>query len=161
MEVAVPDLVTDLLPGDCLLYKPTGLFGALIRLKTWHAISHVEIYAGQGKSWASRDGLGVDLYPYREEQFAAALRPAQGSFNYQQAEAWAQTKVGTPYGWAQLLLFIGLPIHGSGLFCSEFATQFYRAGGLDPFAGEDAQAVAPFEFLICPLFTHLVPRLRA
>jgi hypothetical protein len=26
-------------PGDCLLYKPSGFFGAVISIKTWHKIA--------------------------------------------------------------------------------------------------------------------------
>ena len=45
-----------LLPGDVMLYRPSGVFGWLIRVKTWHPISHVEVHCGGGQSFASRDG---------------------------------------------------------------------------------------------------------
>jgi hypothetical protein len=33
------------------------------------------------------------------------------------------------------------------MFCSEFLTRFYRKGGLTIFGNEDADAIAPFQFL--------------
>ena len=40
-------------------------------------------------------------------------------------------------------------------FCSELATRVYRAGGLDPFNGEDADAIAPFRFLLSDRFVQV------
>lgn len=147
----------DLLSGDCLLYSPSGAFGWIIKFKTWHAISHVEVYDGLGKSWASRDGKGVNLYPYRDSEFAMALRPTQ-PFDMEKARAWAKTQVGTPYGWGDLLEFVGVTHDFKGIVCSPFATLFYRSGGFDPFDGEDAAKIAPFEFSTTSAFAKLAPR---
>jgi len=65
----------DLRRGDCLLYRPKGFFGWVIATKTWHPVAHVEVYAGNDHSWASRDGLGVNLYPIRMTELAYVLRP--------------------------------------------------------------------------------------
>src|SRR3954468_21970097 len=62
-------------PGDCLLYRPKGFFGWVIALKTWHQVAHVEVYVGNGQSVASRDGIGVGLYPFRNTELCAILRP--------------------------------------------------------------------------------------
>lgn len=62
--------------GDILLYPPRSFFGRLIAIKTWHKIAHVEIYAGDGQSVASRDGIGVNLYPARLDDVKHVLRPA-------------------------------------------------------------------------------------
>ena len=40
-------------------------------------------------------------------------------------------------------------------FRSELATRVYRAGGLDPFNGEDAEAIAPFQFLLSDKFVRV------
>lgn len=141
-------------PGDCLLYTPAGAFGFLITLKTWHAISHVEVYDGEGYAWASRDGLGVARYPHREDHLAGVYRPIP-PFDLAAGRAYAQRMIGTPYGWAELLAFVGISVRGSGVFCSQFATAWYRAAGLDPFPSEDDRRVAPFEFAINPDFRRL------
>lgn len=140
--------------GDCLLYTPSGVFGSLIKLKTWHAISHVEVYGGDGSSWASRDGLGVGRYPLRTDHLAGAWRPLH-PLNLPAAVAYSVRMRGTPYGWPELFTFIGITVRGRGVFCSEFATEWYRAAGMDPFPGEDPQFVAPFEFAINPDFQRV------
>jgi hypothetical protein len=71
-------LLRTLKPGDVLLYKPKGLFGWLIRVKTWHKIAHVECYVGDGLSVASRDGKGVGKYPLRSSELAVVCRPKPG-----------------------------------------------------------------------------------
>lgn len=139
-------------PGDILLYGPTGLFGWLISVKTWHPIAHVELYLGNGRSVASRDGIGVNVYDFREPQLAYILRPTT-SINLNAALVWffqeAQYK---PYGWWDLLNFIGISCNTRGMFCSEFVTLFLRAGGVPIFNEEEARKVAPFEFLTSELF---------
>lgn len=140
----------DLRPGDCLLYKPSSVFGTIIKLKTWHAISHVEIYDGTGWSWASRDGVGVNRYPVRTD-YIGVWRPTP-ALNLVAADLYGHSMIGTPYGWPELLAFVGITVKGKGVFCSEFATLWYRAAGFDPFPGENAIDVAPFEFSINPDF---------
>ncbi len=144
-------------PGDCLLYRPTSLFGRLVALKTWHAVSHVEVYAGSGQSFASRDGQGVDLYPLRLDGLRDVLRPVT-PFDLAQAAAWFAAVRGQKYDWWGLFRFFTI---GRGkpdrMFCSELATRLYRHSGIEPFQpDEDADLVAPFEFLLSPAFVHYV-----
>ncbi len=134
-------------PGDCLLYKPTGFFGAIIAVKTWHAVAHCEVYDGAGTSWASRDGIGVNLYCTRYHELAYVLRPTINIWDYQSANSYARSNIGTPYGWLELLNFVGITHRGAGLFCSEFLTYYYRAAGWNMFPEDDPAQVAPFEFL--------------
>ncbi len=54
---------------------------------------------------------------------------------------------GTPYGWMELLNFVGLPISGNGYFCSQFVADYYRHAGWHMFPEDPCQKVAPFEFL--------------
>lgn len=133
-------------PGDVLLYKPKGIYGLLIRIKTWHPISHVEIYLGNGVSSASRDGLGVNLYPWRLTELAAILRP-KGRFNCAQAKTFTQAHAGTPYGWWDLFNFIGWKVDTKGIVCSPWVTEVLRDNGFPVFNDEPSNLIAPFEFL--------------
>lgn len=133
-------------PGDCLLYKPKGAFGKLIALKTWHSISHVEVYNGNSQSWASRDGKGVNLYPLRETELAYVLRPTV-ALNLLGGRQYATSMIGTPYGWLDLLAFINVSKDSKGIVCSPFATAFYRACGWSIFPTDPVNKVAPFMFL--------------
>lgn len=142
-------------PGDVLLYRPSGKFGWLIAVKTWNRISHVEVAVSAHEAVASRDGLGVGRYPLRTAQLAHVLRPVP-PFDLAAALRWfAREADGQPYGWWDLAQFMGLNVNARGVICSTFATQFLRAGGLDPFNGYDAQKVAPFFFLTSPVFVDV------
>jgi len=154
----------ELQPGDCLLYSPApkSVFGWLIAIKTWHAVSHCEVYIGEGMSVASRDGKGVDSYPVRWDNLSIIMRPkGEYKFNLQAALKWFITEAkGQKYDWVGLLRFSWRSDFVKGgennkQFCSEFATRFYRAGGLDPFNGEDADAVPPYLFSISPVFSRV------
>jgi len=136
----------DLRRGDCLLYRPKGFFGWVIATKTWHPVAHVEVYAGNDHSWASRDGLGVNLYPIRMTELAYVLRPT-APVDLARANRWAQTKIGTRYGWIELLNFVGVSLSLGGMFCSQFEVEYYRQGGWSMFPEDDAARVAPFENL--------------
>lgn len=133
-------------PGDILLYRPAGIFGRLIQVKTWHPISHVEVYDGGKLSLASRDGLGVNRYDTRVDHLAFVLRP-RVSLDLDKARAYFRTVQGRPYGWIDLLNFYGLPLRSNGMFCSEFATLYLRAAGWNIFPEDDADRVSPFQFL--------------
>lgn len=141
-------------PGDCLLYRPSGIFGWVIRLKTWHRISHVEVYVGNGLSSASRDGIGVNLYPLRTDHLAYVLRP-NFSFDPVKARAFTRLWAGTPYGWLDLLDFTGLiKIDKRGIVCSPWATKVYRLFHRI-FGSETENVIAPFEFLTSDTFTQV------
>jgi len=137
-----------LLPGDVLTYRPTGIFGRIIALKTWHRISHVEVVVSAGEAVASRDGKGVNLYPLRWAQLATVSRPDPARFDLAKAMAYFKTVQGQKYDFFGLLAFFRTKAAATNgkQFCSEFATNFYRAGGLDPFHGERAEVIPPFYF---------------
>jgi len=156
--------MTELKPGDCLLYKPkkSSFFGWLISIKTWHMISHCEVYIGEGLSAASRDGQGVNIYPIRETELVSVYRPKpEYKFVMNKALQWFLLEAkGQKYDWLGLLRFTWGHSYTKGgtnnkQFCSEFLTRFYRAGGLDPFNGEDADAVPPYLFSISPVFEKI------
>jgi hypothetical protein len=142
-------ILRSLKAGDVLLYKPKGLFGWFIRVKTWHAVAHVECYIGDGFSVASRDGIGVGKYPLRTSELVTVCRPIDAVvLNWPRALAWFDRQKGTRYGWIDLLQFAGLNVDADGIVCSPFIARFCRMLGYDPFNGEDPQKVAPFEFAL-------------
>jgi hypothetical protein len=138
---------TALKPGDVLLYRPTGIFGRIIALKTWHRISHVEVAVAPGQALASRDAKGVNDYPLRWAQLACVRRPIV-PFDVDKAFAYFKTVKGQGYDFLGLLAFFRTKRGKTNgkQFCSEFATNYYRAGGLEPFHGEDAAVIPPYYF---------------
>lgn len=144
-----------LLPGDVLLYTGRGLYGRLIQIHTWHRIGHVEVAIGHGQSVASRDGIGVNQYDLRMKDLARVLRP-KVPFDLPAAMRWfEQGAKGQPYGWGDLLQFVGIPVQAPGIVCSPFATLFLRAGGVPIFNTEQAELIAPFEFELSELMTDV------
>jgi hypothetical protein len=186
--VTPPFDVTLLQPGDTLLYRPVGfrwrapfgwMFGRLIAAKTWHNISHVEVYAGNAwwqqkwqpavaglngqrvaqsfngrASFASRDGVGVDVYPLRTTELAYVLRPVvcagnAETFDLRAGLRWFVTVQGQKYDWLGLTRFVkaqGSTKPKDKMFCSAFWLRFMRACGFNPFHTRiDADSIAPGE----------------
>ena len=148
-------LSSDLKPGDILLYRGTGFYSKLIFLKTWHAISHVEVFLGnvnekRNMSTASRDGQGVAIYPLRED-ISYVLRPTL-PFNTDAAIEFALKSTGTPYGWLDLIQFCGIDIDANGIVCSPYATYVQRIAGIPVFRNEKAEKIAPSNFLLSELY---------
>lgn len=144
----------ELRPGDCLLYWGNSLFDWAIAIKTWNKIAHVEVYRGKGENLASRNGIGVSNYPLRISGLAYVLRPGS-PFDLEKANVWFYKVKGQKYDWLGLLCFTLAVRQGSPnkMFCSEFATRLYRAGGFKPFADAyDADLIAPAQFLQSPAF---------
>lgn len=141
-----------------LLYKPSGLIGDLICLKTWSRFSHCEVACADGKSVASRDGIGVGVYPTRYHDLGAVLRPVEW-FDYFTAMGWFFAKAnGQKYAFLSLFAFwfAKWKADPKRMFCSEFATNFYRAGGLHLLHPEwSADQVAPGTFMMLPTLEHL------
>jgi hypothetical protein len=142
-------------PGDAILYFRHDFFDWIIALKTWTKVAHVEIYRGEQTSYASRNGIGVNAYPLRLDGVAAVMRPKQ-PLDLTAAGHWFEAHArGQPYDWMALLCFTLARRRGekSKMFCSEFATRFYRAAGLAPFNPRwPADRVPPSFFLVSPAF---------
>lgn len=147
----------ELQPGDVLLYKPAGVFGRLICLKTWSDYSHVELFVGGAAHpqavWASRDpkrwfpwpsGGGVNFYPFRDAQLALIRRPVH-PLNTEALLDFARSTVGQAYDWTGLLKFFRInDAKQDRMFCSEAATRALRiATGDRLFTNIDADAVSP------------------
>lgn len=135
--------------GDCLLYGPSSLFGWIIAIKTWSRACHVEIYRGEGMSVASRNGIGVNIYPLRTTNLLYVRRPVR-LLDIDNAMNWFfRAAQGQKYDWLGLLSFYLAVKQGSPnrMFCSEFATRWYREAGVELFNPElDADTIAPAQF---------------
>ena len=148
-----------LLPGDALLYAPSSIYGRLIAVKTGHSLSHVEVALGDGRSVASRDGVGTGIYPVRLSQLELVCRPKQQPVDVSRGLAWLKQIGHRPYGWLDLLWFFDYPIPkwmSSGIVCSPFADEFLMACDVDLFnTREEPQRIAPYEFSVTPLVDAL------
>jgi hypothetical protein len=124
-----------LIPADVLLYFSHDLADDVIMEKTGGPVCHVERYLGAGKSWASRNGIGVNEYPLRLDGLVCVRRPPAGALDLAKGIPWLQTVKGWPYDWEGLLTSTGLVDHGheGQMFCSEFSLAFDRACGYEPF----------------------------
>ncbi len=137
----------DLCVGDILLYNTQDIVDKIIDLKTAGDVAHVEIYVGDGWSVASRNGVGVNLYPSRLNDIRK-VRRLQVPFELSNAMLWFNNGIkGLPYGFTGLLEFENIDWPGKGLFCSQFATMFLAAGGAPMFADDfHPVKVCPFDF---------------
>jgi hypothetical protein len=142
-------------PGDAILYFSHDFGSWLIAIKTWTKVAHVEIYRGNRISYSSRLESGVNAYPLRLDGVAAVMRPKQ-PLDLLAADAWFEANArGHPYDWLGLLCFTLARREGEKheYFCSELATHYYRAAGLEPFNPRwPAVRVPPSFFLVSPVF---------
>lgn len=130
-------------PGDTIVYRPSNWIGRLIALKTWHNWSHVEMIVNDHKAIGARME-GVNYYPINLAHAGMVIQPPP-SFNLQAALDWFDDKAcGQAYDLFGLFRFFtwGKPSLDKQ-FCSELLTRAYRAGGVDIFAGQDADLVPP------------------
>lgn len=141
-------------PGDVLLYETKGFNGWVMRARLASNVTHTECYLGDGRSAASRDGIGVDTFPTRHEGLLVILRPVV-PFRIDLAAAWHETVIGQKYDWLGLLSFAwaGKIASQGKMFCSAHTTRFQRAGGVEPFIPDvDAHKVAPRDFCYSPAY---------
>ncbi|HAM41650.1 MAG TPA: hypothetical protein DCP69_10025 [Candidatus Omnitrophica bacterium] len=149
-------MTPELHPGDLLLFDRRGsVVNWWIRVKTWSDVSHCEVYVGDGWTWASRNGEGVNEYPVDTSGLRRVLRP-DAELDWPAGREWFVTVRGQGYDYLGLLAFYYARWQGREsprMFCSEFATRLYRALGLEPFrADTDADGVAPSSFDYSPRF---------
>lgn len=149
-------------PGDCLLYSAgQSLFSLAISIKTFSTISHCECYAGEGKSVASRDGLGVQEYDLRLNGLKYVLSPPLERFSMVDAMKWFETVRGQGYDWAGLLRFtwrekfVPDKLTKNKQFCSEFLSRFYNKGGWEIFNDVDCDEIVPKDFLLAPFVKRI------
>lgn len=146
---------SELIAGDCLLYKPSGIFGWAIVWKTGGGVSHVEVYKGGGNSYASREGFGTNEYPLRTEQLCRVLR-SRAPLNMVRMGIAFEAMRGQPYDWdgiANTALGGSGDSSPKGNVCSAAATIWYRVAGLHRlFGAEEPEHIAPRDYLIAPEF---------
>lgn len=144
-------------PGDCLLYRNTWSFiGWLIRVKSWSPVNHVEVYIGDGHTISARS-YGSRVYPLQRDGLFEVWRPREMPM-LGDAMAWFMGHAnGQRYDFFGLFRFftIGKQSHDKQ-FCSELATRWYRAAGIEPFTPEtDADLVSPGMFRTSGQFTRI------
>jgi hypothetical protein len=122
----------DLLPGDCLVYKPSNLIGRLIARKTWLPYSHVEVVIDNKVAIGARQE-GVNYWPIRiDDALAVVTRPTDPAFKFADGRLWFDLHAkGQKYDVWGLFRFylLGKP-SADKMFCSEMATGFYRNAGM-------------------------------
>jgi hypothetical protein len=115
----------ELIPGDILLYGDNSLLSWLIRFRTWSDVSHVEVYAGNGRTLAARVH-GVREYPLSVLGLRRVIRPVE-LFHFAAGLQWFEASAcKLPYGYADLARFYLLNVPTKGLICSEFVDLFFR-----------------------------------
>lgn len=151
-----PHFASALEPGDVLLYARKGVFNWLINVKTWSRISHVEVVLSNPSTGvrivSSRNGKGVHVTGPEWRGLALVMRSTMWP-RIDKAMEWydEQGIEGQGYDWLGLLNFAYARKVGRNngkMFCSEFATRFLRKAGLPLFGEEDADTIAPRDFLL-------------
>jgi hypothetical protein len=150
--------------GDVLLYgrKPRDFFGLVTRIVTDSPAVHVEMYRGDGMSYASRNGIGVNSYPVRMEQLIAVLRPISlTTLQLKALDHWfflpykdnpKYGVIGRPYGWLDLLEFAcNTKFRTDGWICSEFVANAFFQMDYHPFSlSFDYGLIDPGDFFKSP-----------
>lgn len=84
--------------------------------------------------------------------------PPRSGFSFEQATAYFESVRGEKYDWKGLLCFT-LAVHQGAkdrLFCSEFATNYYRSGGCMVFSLRvSADTISPGDFLETPVMDEI------
>lgn len=146
-------------PGDCLLYRPETFTDWVVAVKTWCTKAiHCEIYLGNEQTLASRPGLGVAIYKFRESGLSCVRRPNVWLNQVHHLDlAWFySTANGQKYDWLGLLCFTLAVKQGAKdrMFCSEFCVRQYREWGVELFNPEcDADTISPAQFYQCGAMT--------
>jgi hypothetical protein len=144
--------------GDVLLFRRKGVFNWVIEHATNSCVSHCEVYLGDGRTAACRNGVGVDLYPLDVRGLAVVLRP-KTPFDVDRAVAYQRSVLKQRYDWTGLVRAFAQNKWGRNntkQWCSENTTLVQRAAGIEPF-GEwiPADMVAPGAFLMSAAYHHV------
>lgn len=158
----------ELQPGDVLFYKPAGLFGRLITIKTWGDYSHVELYEGSNPEtpiwgsrnpeslWKWREPTGVRFYPFRAHELGLVRRPIT-PVDVAKLHDFTTSTVGQKYDWLGLLKFFRISKGKMDrMFCSEAVTRALRvATSAQLFDNVDADGVSPSMLSWTPELTDI------
>lgn len=143
--------MAEILPGDHLLYKGSGFWSWAIKVKTWSKYSHVELYIGNNKTFTSRDGEGVNIYDFKEDNLVAVYRPTD-PINIEKGLPWMKSVCGQKYDFWGLMRFFTIGKQSTNKqFCSEAVTRADRESDFCPFNKKyDADLVSPGMFASSP-----------
>jgi len=118
----------DLQIGDICLYATKDLVDDIIEWKTGSDVAHVELYMGNNISWASRNVIGVNAYPFRTSGLVKVRRLSK-NFNTTLAKVWFdKTQKGQPYGFGDILANENIVTKFPGEDCSHFVAQALEIG---------------------------------
>ena len=136
--------------GDVLLYRPSGFLGWAIAVKTASRIaSHVEVAVKAGTAVSARQE-GVNYFPTRWSGLSRVLRPNH-PVDMAKGLAWFDAHARFQrYDYAALFRFFTIGKQSlDKQMCSEVCTRLLRAAaiGWTPFGSEDADLIAPRDFL--------------
>lgn len=150
-----PD-ISSIKPGAVLLYNTPGDLIDVIITRTGPA-AHVEFYEGDGQSLASRNGIGVNRYPFREEGLIGILNPKvqDGTLDaYVKAfTAWFETVKSDGYDWRGLEGFVVDSVTQSQghWFCSAFVAKGSTMAGFPLFNVDwSPSLITPSDFFKTP-----------
>lgn len=145
-------------PGDVLLYARKGFFNWVIRHATNAPITHTEVYVGDHKTAASRNGVGVDFYDYDPSGLAVVLRPRR-KFCLWKALEYQRGVLKQGYDWTGLWRAFVQNQWGRNntkQWCSENSTNVQRSGCVEPFTTDvPADMVDPGDFLKSASYTRV------
>lgn len=137
-------------PGDVLLFARKGLFNWVIRVASNSPITHTELYLGNGKTSAARNGKGIDTYDLELDGIAVVLTP-KIHIDMEGVLRGHKSRIGMGYDWKGLVRAFVRNQWGrtnDKAWCSEATTLDLRDGGVEPFVKEiPADMVAPGDFL--------------
>jgi len=141
----------DLRPFDVQIFSGRTLFDTVISVFTFSRADHVEVTLDEETSIASRNGKGADYYTRRDKGLRYVLRP-NIPVDVENAVAWFEENLrGKPYGYFDLLQFVGITVPDPGVICSQTSALVFAAGGAPLFNQKyPAGIITPRDHLITP-----------
>lgn len=157
LEFTLPH-ISELKPGDILLYDRPGFFGKAVKFKTWSDVSHCEVVVSALSSVSAREE-GVNEFAIDLHGLRYVLRPKM-SIDFTEGMKWfnANSK-GQPYHYMGLFSFYLASLRGKDdlkQFCSESVARLLKHCGvylLHP--NKDSDTYAPCQFLDSPLVDYV------
>jgi hypothetical protein len=141
------NIPADLQVADLLLYSTPELVDDIIEWKTGDNVAHIEVYVGNGLAWASRNGVGVNEYPFRDTGLVYVRRPKLLP-DMIEARKWFEDGVRhLPYGFCDILATMNIKSSGRGVDCSHFVAAFCEIAGCSQFdASYPKNKITPRDF---------------
>lgn len=130
-------------PGDMLVYSSHGVFGWLIKKKTYSQYTHVAIYIGGGKQREFKEGVGAQEVPLRITNLVMVRRPRGVWDRAKSDQFWDEVK---DQGYDYTGLFFSFMAVWQGrqnnsMFCSEYVARDYKISvDGEPLFSEDVDA---------------------